>query len=503
MGKYADLHPWMGLEAFGFEHSKKFFGRDQEIRDLSLTVQRNLLTLLFSKSGMGKTSLLRAGLCADLDREGLVPIYIRLTYSDPDRGLVEQIWEALEEKFEITNRELFDSVWEWLHERTTGLLSYEGNIDADVPPLPVFIFDQFEEVFTLGKSEEWIDHVNALMVELGDLAENRIPQLLRRKITDGVIEASSLEFDYRSSSYRMVFGLREDFVAELERVKKNFPSIMRNRFLLDNLSGEKALAAVTGPAPADLISEDTGEAIVRIVSGCDSDASLDECVVEPALLSLICRELNQIRIDRGLDEISQDLLLDVPPTEILEDYYEESFSGFDEEVRDYIEKNLVTDSGHRNSRHLQEVHKHIGQEVFEKLENRHMLHKVPVRGEQWIVELTHDLLAALAKTSRERRDEVKAREVAEDNRRRAEQREAVALKKRRQSRMLAMVMIGLAATTAIIAWLAVKNLWEANRQKERGRSDHQYCEFLDGGIRCSRNARPGNGFFCAEPRKRK
>ena len=469
MGKYADLHPWMGLEAFGFEHSDRFFGRDREIRNLSLTVQRNLLTLLFSKSGMGKTSLLRAGLCADLDRQGLVPIYIRLNYSDPSRGLVEQIWEALEVMFEVRGREQFDSVWEWLHEKTKGLLSYEGNLDADTPPVPVFIFDQFEEIFTLGRSEEWSEHVHSLLVELGDLAENRIPQLLRRKISDGAVEASSLQFDYRSSSYRLVFGLREDFLAELERSKKNFPSIMKNRFLLDNLGGEAALAAVTGPAPPDLISRETGEAIVRIVSGCEAKAPLQECIVEPALLSLICRELNQIRIDRGLDEISQDLLQDVPPTEILEDYYEESFRGLNEGVRDYIEENLVTDSGHRNSRHLQEVHKNIGKEVFENLENRHFLHKVPVRGEQWIVELTHDLLATLAKSSRDRRDEIRARQVAEESRRRAEEREAIALKKRRQSRTLAMVMIGLAAITAGIAWLAVINLKEAQTQK--GRAD--------------------------------
>ncbi len=55
-------HPWPSLRAFREEHRAVFRGRDGEITDLVRRVKRRLLTILFGVSGLGKTSLLQAGL---------------------------------------------------------------------------------------------------------------------------------------------------------------------------------------------------------------------------------------------------------------------------------------------------------------------------------------------------------------------------------------------------------------------------------------------------------
>ena len=60
-------------------------------------------------------------------------------------------------------------------------------------------------------------------------------------------------------------------------------------------SPDQALAAVTGPGRA-LVSDEVAAQIVMFVSGA---RDLAHAEVEPSLLSLVCRELNETRRSRG------------------------------------------------------------------------------------------------------------------------------------------------------------------------------------------------------------
>ena len=67
-------NPWPGLREFD-ESGKDFFnGRDQEIFDLLRLVNHSNLTVLFGASGLGKTSLLLAGLVPRLRQQNKLPI---------------------------------------------------------------------------------------------------------------------------------------------------------------------------------------------------------------------------------------------------------------------------------------------------------------------------------------------------------------------------------------------------------------------------------------------
>ena len=72
-----ESNPWLGLASFTEETREFFFGRDEEVAELARRVQRKLLTLLFGQSGLGKTSILRAGLVPRLRTQGYCPIYVR------------------------------------------------------------------------------------------------------------------------------------------------------------------------------------------------------------------------------------------------------------------------------------------------------------------------------------------------------------------------------------------------------------------------------------------
>ena len=74
-------NPWLGLASFTEETRDFFYGRDEEVAELGRRVQRKLLTILFGQSGLGKTSILRAGLVPRLRGHGYCPVYVRIAYS--------------------------------------------------------------------------------------------------------------------------------------------------------------------------------------------------------------------------------------------------------------------------------------------------------------------------------------------------------------------------------------------------------------------------------------
>jgi len=73
-------NPWLGLASFTEETREYFYGREAEVAELARRVQRKLLTILFGQSGLGKTSILRAGLVPRLRTQGYCPVYVRIDY---------------------------------------------------------------------------------------------------------------------------------------------------------------------------------------------------------------------------------------------------------------------------------------------------------------------------------------------------------------------------------------------------------------------------------------
>src|SRR6185436_16132089 len=131
---------------------------------------------------------------------------------------------------------------------------------------------------------------------------NRPPADLERRLEQD--DAVAEDYDFARADYRILIALREDYLAHLESVKGAMPSITQNRMRLARMSGVQALSAVLKPG-GRLVSQEVAESIVRFVAG---GAELANAEVEPSLLSLVCRELNTVRLAQGRAEISADLL---------------------------------------------------------------------------------------------------------------------------------------------------------------------------------------------------
>lgn len=224
-------------------------------------------------------------------------------------------------------------------------------------------------------------------------------------------------FDFSRADYRILISLREDYLAHLEGVKGSMPSITQNRMRLARMNGEQALAAVMKPG-GKLVTQEVAESIVRFVAG---GAELRNAEVEPSLLSLICRELNNARIMQHKNEISVDLLAGSNET-ILAEFYERALADQPAAVRKVIEDLLLTDSGYRENLAEERVLKAFtiaeakpdAAATLATLVNRRLL-RIEERLDVRRVELTHDVLCGVVKASREERLEREALAEAEKN----------------------------------------------------------------------------------------
>ena len=76
------FNPWAGLASYEdpatAQHPLQFCGRDDESYDVAKLIGAHIVVTLYGKSGVGKTSLLNAGVFPELREDDYLPISCRL-----------------------------------------------------------------------------------------------------------------------------------------------------------------------------------------------------------------------------------------------------------------------------------------------------------------------------------------------------------------------------------------------------------------------------------------
>jgi len=463
-----DENPWPGLLPFREADWKYFHGRDFETDLLYRKVERERLTVLFGLSGLGKSSILQAGLFPSLRRENVLPIYIRLDFSPEKPDLTGQVKtailrEAERSKVEAPKPQPKESLWEYFHRSEADFWSERHRI-----VVPLLVFDQFEEVFTLGARDRARSlATNAFLLELADLVEARPPLQLRARLElepPGKRPSEAARFTFERHRYKVLLTLREDFLPDLEALGDKMGSVAHNRFRLERMNGVAALQAVN--QAKHIISPDVAERVVRFVAAADPNDELVNLEVEPALLSVVCGELNSQRLERREARITE-RALDGSQNQILSDFYERSIADLSESVCTFVEEKLLTRRGFRNLVVYDEALGSPGvtEEDIEELVRRRLV-RIEERGRRRLLELSHDLLTGVVTASRDerrrRQKEAEAVKKLEDRHRKSLQRAAILF-------LLLLLAVGALGGLAW-AYLAQQQADELARAKEAAES---------------------------------
>jgi hypothetical protein len=130
--------PWPGLVAFTEPFREFFYGRDEEANELFRCIRRETATLHFGRSGLGKSSLLQAGLFPRLRDSAFVPVLVRLDHDQDAPAFFDQIKAHLRQSFQaaqLLSRLVIsenESLWEYFHRLDFSLIDRLGRPGSDL-----------------------------------------------------------------------------------------------------------------------------------------------------------------------------------------------------------------------------------------------------------------------------------------------------------------------------------------------------------------------------------
>jgi WD40 repeat protein/uncharacterized caspase-like protein len=230
------LCPYRGLQAFTEDDAQYFYGRESLTQQLLQAIQQQACLAVVGASGSGKSSIVQAGLIAQLRQGQQIPssdqwFIARMRPGDrPLDALAKRLADRPEYQFQIEG---------FLHQGAEGFVQW---IRTRPEPMVLLVVDQFEELFTLSPAED------------------------RRRFLALILEA----VQYASDRFKLVLTLRADFIASGLEIPELAPVLQRSSLFVS-------------PSLAD---EDYRSVIVR-------PAEQVGLTVEPALVEVLLKELDR------------------------------------------------------------------------------------------------------------------------------------------------------------------------------------------------------------------
>ncbi|HRI61411.1 MAG TPA: ATP-binding protein [Saprospiraceae bacterium] len=183
--------PFKLLEPYGPGDKDIFFGRDAEIYALYSLLQQTRLVLVYGASGTGKTSLIQAGLPKVFKLTDWFRISVRRR-DDLNKALRTELARALDSQEPVQDivvaiQEVYESRW-----------------------IPLYlVFDQFEELFTLGNHEERV----AFFTDLQQILDTNLP-------------------------CKIILSMREEYIGHLYEYEPLAPGLFEKRFRVEPMKDE-------------------------------------------------------------------------------------------------------------------------------------------------------------------------------------------------------------------------------------------------------------------------
>jgi hypothetical protein len=440
INSFTPTNRYPGVKPFSENERHLFFGRSTDSRKLHQLISLEKLVLLYGKSGLGKSSLLNAGVLPLFDElGGFEAIKIRLGASmerspDPVQTCLAKLPEAQSNPTLDKLGAGSDTLWLRLK-----ALQHQ---DADSRKTYILVFDQFEELFTYGQEE-----IKQFKKQLADLLYAQVPAYIGRSVTNrlredqGFLSNEELEFLYRQPAVKVVLSIRSDRMSLLNTLADYLPDIQKNYFELNPLDRDSAIECIVKPAmdESDLYysprfgySKDCIEKILDYLT------QNGQKTIETFQLQTVCQYAENLAMDKKLQFDDKKQMLNATPEDlgdlqnIFRNQYDKLIKNIEpaekqRAVRLLIEDKLIID-GNRVS--LPDVvlmkEKWIDRDLIAYLSDvHHLLRSEPNTTGGISYELSHDtLIAPILKAKDEREEqEVLSRleaERKEDSRRHRE-----------------------------------------------------------------------------------
>jgi hypothetical protein len=340
-----------GAQPFSEQQADIFFGRQTAIQELYQLIRQEPLVVLYSKSGLGKSSLINAGVIPKARKEKQFrPIPIRfyaytgeekmpvVTTGDQVRGDQPTVTTFLDQLIENEK-----TLWHDLKEQQ---ITQGDNREL------LLIFDQFEELFTYPREAQL-----AFRKQLAEALYTPVPQRYWDMLDlygadDMPLSDEELALLQRPIDLRIVVSIRQDRMHLLGSLSDYLPTISKNWYELKALDEDNAKAAIISPASAkgDYKSAPfvySDEALKDILNFLTEDG---QSYVESTQLQIVCNSIENKVIKQQLDRVEPENIGALE--EIIENYYTEKINTIEDDeqrlaARKLIEEGLIFEEEER------------------------------------------------------------------------------------------------------------------------------------------------------------
>ena len=226
-------NPYRGLRPFEAEHRALFFGRDAEIRAVLERLRSDPRVVVAGDSGVGKSSLCRAGVLPLVNDGALGETSWRVVRLVPGRRPLIALAAALSTVLEVNE----EALGAWLSSEPAALARAVQRARQKTPGFGLLIFvDQAEELFTLAPAGE------------------------------SVVVAEALGALGTTPHARVLVAVRGDFVTRLASLPGIGEELAASLYLLRPMTAEKLREAVVGPARARRFRFESDALVERLVA---------------------------------------------------------------------------------------------------------------------------------------------------------------------------------------------------------------------------------------------
>ncbi|MDI9418460.1 MAG: CHAT domain-containing protein [Euryarchaeota archaeon] len=361
--------PFRHLSWFAREHAEVFFGRGYEIRNLyQRVIDRDSapIILFYGQSGVGKSSVLAAGLIPRLEKSHEVH-YLR---RDGKKGLLGTLKEALPKDEGMTISE------SWLAQESKS-----------AKPL-IIILDQVEEAFTRPNPD--------LPHELEDFW--------------GALETIFSDPGHRPQG-KLILGFRKEWLAEIEKQLRDRKTPF-SRLLLERLTRRGIIESVNGPAKSQRLRQNyrlaVEDGLAEIIA---DDLQEDrESAIAPAMQILLTKMWERAtELDSDRPHFNKDLYQTLKKKGILlQDFLEQQLASLEKQNSELVNSGLALDflafhttplgtSEERTEEVLQKNYRYQSQVIDPLVQQCVDLYLLERLGKAAATRLSHDTLAPLVK----------------------------------------------------------------------------------------------------------
>ncbi|MBN2894151.1 MAG: hypothetical protein JXL97_19930 [Bacteroidales bacterium] len=391
-----------GVSPFTAEQQNIFFGRDNDIDKLAKLISLRKQVLLYSKSGIGKTSLLNAGVLPQLQDKFLIIKVRFFAYNKENTQTpTQRIVDALKNSFSNFEQHpetiLTEIIKNTKIEKT--LWYHFKNVELNEKQKFLIVFDQFEELFSYPN--EQIEEFKNQFYELTNID---IPDYIMQLIANNsnIEEHKQIDNLYEPLTVKSVFAIRSDRLSLLNGLTDKIQDIQKVFYELNPLDLEQAKQAIINPAK-DNNSENfdtssfnfSNEATNKILNSLTDN---EKQSIETTQLQIVCQRIENIAKDKQSRTLKNEAITieinDLPDfKDIFLNFYEETIEQTEQptEVRKFIEDQLIR-SNQRISLDAIICKDYVNNETLQKLVNTHLLRAERNSTGGFSYELSHDTL---------------------------------------------------------------------------------------------------------------